>query len=160
MDEMDRVVATNRRARYEYEILQTYDAGLVLAGAEVKSLRTGRASLGEAYAAPAAGEIFLYNLHIGRYDKSATFHLDTRRPRKLLLNRAEINRIARAVAQKGVTLVPLKLYFSGGYAKVEIALARGKKKYDKREKIREKDENKQGWRAPPKKDERRRRRKR
>jgi SsrA-binding protein len=129
---MNRVVASNRRARYEYEILQTYDAGLVLAGAEVKSLRSGRASLG--------GEIFLYNLHIARYEKSAAYPLDTRRPRKLLLSRAEINRIARAVAQKGVTLIPLKIYFSRGYAKVEIALARGKRKYDKRDKILEEDE--------------------
>lgn len=137
---MNRVVASNRRARYEYEILQTYDAGLVLAGAEVKSLRAGRASLGDAYAAPEGGEIFLYNFHIARYDKSAAYPLDTRRPRKLLLSRAEINRIGRAVAQKGVTLVPLKIYFSRGYAKVEIALARGKRKYDKRDKIREEDE--------------------
>jgi SsrA-binding protein len=137
---MNRVVASNRRARYEYEILQTYDAGLVLAGAEVKSLRSGRASLGDAYAVPEGGEIFLYNLHIARYEKSAAYPLDTRRPRKLLLSRAEINRIARAVAQKGVTLIPLKIYFSRGYAKVEIALARGKRKYDKRDKILEEDE--------------------
>ncbi len=157
---MDRVVATNRRARYEYEILQTYDAGLVLAGAEVKSLRAGRASLGEAYGAPEGGEIFLYNFHITRYDKSPAFHLDPRRPRKLLLSRAEINRIARAISQKGVTLVPLKVYFSGGYAKVEIALARGKKKYDKRDKIREKDETIQDSRAVTDKDEPRGRRRR
>jgi len=142
---MEKVVATNRRARHDYEILHTYDAGLVLAGAEVKSLRAGRASLGDAYAAPEGGEIFLYNLHIGRYDKNTTSPLPTRRPRKLLLSRAEINRIARAVAQKGVTVIPLKIYFSRGYAKVEIALARGKKKYDKRDKIREKDEGRQRW---------------
>ncbi len=150
---MDRVVASNRRARYDFEILQTYDAGLVLAGAEVKSLRAGRASLGDAYAAPEGGEIYLYNLHIARYDNSTTEPLEPRRRRKLLLNRAEINRIMRAVAQKGLTLIPLKIYFSGGYAKVEIGLARGKRKYDKREKIREQDEIKQGWRPRPKKRE-------
>jgi SsrA-binding protein len=137
---MNRVVASNRRARYDYEILQTYDAGLVLAGAEVKSLRAGRASLGDAYAAPEGNELFLYNLYIARYDKSGAYPLDPRRPRKLLLGRADINRIARAVVQKGVTLIPLKIYFSRGYAKVEIGLARGKKRYDKRDKIREKDE--------------------
>jgi SsrA-binding protein len=150
---MDRVVASNRRARYDYEILQTYDAGLVLAGAEVKSLRAGRASLGDAYAAPEGGEIYLYNLHISPYEKSTAEPLEPRRPRKLLLNRAEINRIMRAVAQKGLTLIPLKIYFSGGYAKVEIALARGKRKYDKRDKIREQDETKQGWRPRNKKSE-------
>lgn len=142
---MDRVVGSNRRARHDYEILNTYEAGLVLTGAEVKSLRGGRVSLGDAYAAPEGGEIFLFNLHIARYDKSAPGATDTRRPRKLLLNRGEIDRIARAVDQKGVTIIPLKIYFSGGRAKVEIALARGKRKYDKRSKIREKDEEKQDW---------------
>jgi SsrA-binding protein len=142
---MDRVVGTNRRARHDYEILNTYEAGLVLTGAEVKSLRGGRVSLGDAYAAPERGEIFLFNLHIARYDKSAPGADDTRRPRKLLLNRGEIDRIARAVDQKGVTIIPLKIYFSGGRAKVEIALARGKRKYDKRERIKEKDEEKQDW---------------
>lgn len=142
---MDRVVGTNRRARHDYEILNTYEAGLVLTGAEVKSLRGGRVSLGDAYAAPEGREIFLFNLHIARYDKSTGGTDDTRRPRKLLLNRNEIDRIARAVDQKGVTIIPLKIYFSGGRAKVEIALARGKRKYDKRGKIREKDEEKQDW---------------
>ncbi len=155
---MNRVVASNRRARYDYEILQTYDAGLVLAGAEVKSLRAGRASLGEAYAAPEGGELFLYNLHIARYDKSGAYPLDPRRPRKLLLSRAEINRIARAVVQKGVTLIPLKIYFSRGYAKVEIGLARGKKRYDKRDKIREKDEIKLERRRRAEKDKPRKKR--
>ncbi|UCH77596.1 MAG: SsrA-binding protein SmpB [Candidatus Coatesbacteria bacterium] len=142
---MVKVVARNRRARHDYEILDTYEAGLVLTGAEVKSLRAGRASLTEAYAAPEGEEIFLYNLHISRYDKNTTAPVDTRRPRKLLLHRREIRRIARAVAQKGVTLIALKIYFSKGYAKIEIALARGKRKYDKRETIRELDEAKQSW---------------
>ncbi|MGD8717760.1 MAG: SsrA-binding protein SmpB [Candidatus Zixiibacteriota bacterium] len=142
---MDKTVASNRRARYDYEILQTYEAGLVLAGAEVKSLRGGRCSLGDSYAAPDNGEIYLHNLHIPRYDKSSADALNPRRRRKLLFNRGEINRIIRAVEQKGVTLIPLKIYFSGPYAKVEIALARGKAKYDKRAKIREKDEDKQNW---------------
>jgi SsrA-binding protein len=142
---MDRVVGTNRRARHDYEILQTYEAGLVLTGAEVKSLRGGRVSLGDAYASPEGRELFLHNLHIARYDKSAPGPDDTRRPRKLLLNRGEIDRIVRAVEQKGVTLIPLKVYFSGGRAKVEIALARGKRKYDKREDIKRRDEEKLGW---------------
>jgi SsrA-binding protein len=142
---MVKVVATNRRARHDYQILDTYEAGLVLTGAEVKSLRAGRTSLTEAYAAPEGEELFLYNLHIARYDKNTTAPVDTRRPRKLLLHRREIRRIARAVAQKGVTLIALKIYFSKGYAKIEIALARGKRKYDKRETIREIDEAKQSW---------------
>ena len=139
---MDRVVATNRRARHDYYILDTYEAGLVLAGAEVKSLRAGKVSLGDAYAAPKGHELFIFNLHIPPYDKNTTAPLSPRRPRKLLLSRAELRRIGRAVAQKGVTLVPLKIYFSRGYAKVEIALAQGKSKYDKRETIRAKDEEK------------------
>lgn len=138
--EHEKVIATNRRARYDYEILDTYEAGLVLAGAEVKSLRAGKVSLGDAYAAFEGRELFLYNLHIPHYKQNTTTALGTRRPRKLLLNRGEISRIFRAVEQKGVTLIPLKLYFQRGYAKVEIALARGKKKYDKRERIKEKDE--------------------
>ncbi len=142
---MERVVGTNRRARHEYHILDTYEAGLVLAGAEVKSLRAGKVSLGDAYAAPQGNEIFIFNLHIPPYDKNTTAPLSPRRPRKLLLSRGELRRIARAVAQKGVTLVPLKIYFSRGYAKVEIALARGKKKYDKRDIIRAKDEEILRW---------------
>jgi len=139
-DTTSRVVATNRRARHDYEILTTYEAGLALVGAEVKSLRAGKVSLGDAYAAPEGNELFLFNLHIPPYDKNTATPVEPRRRRKLLLHRAEINRIARAVAQKGVTLIPLKLFFTRGYAKVELALARGKKKYDKREKIREKDD--------------------
>lgn len=136
----DNVVATNRRARHDYEILSVYQAGIALAGSEVKSLRAGKVSLGDAYAVAENGEIFLTNLHIPPYDKNTTTPLDPRRRRKLLLHRAEINRISRAVAQKGVTIVPLRIYFDRGLAKVEIALARGKKKYDKREKIKAKDD--------------------
>ncbi len=138
--EGEKIVATNRRARYDYDIVDTYEAGLVLAGAEVKSLRAGKVTLGEAYAAPEGGEIFIFNLHIPPYDKNTAVPLSTRRRRKLLLSRGQIARIARAVDQKGVTLIPLKLYFKRGYAKVELALARGKKQYDKRDKIRDKDE--------------------
>jgi SsrA-binding protein len=138
---MSRPVATNRRARYDYEILATYEAGLVLAGAEVKSIRAGKVSLGEAYAAPENGEIFIHNLYVAPYEMDTGAGLDPRRPRKLLLNRQEIWRITRAVEQKGVTLIPLKLYFSRGYAKVELALARGKRQYDKRSKIKETDED-------------------
>ena len=136
----ERVIATNRRARYDYDILDTYEAGLVLAGAEVKSLRAGKVSLGDAYAAAEGRELYLFNLHIPTYDKNTTAPLATRRPRKLLLNRGEIARITRAVEQKGVTLIATKIYFHRGYAKIELALARGKKQYDKREKIKEKDE--------------------
>ncbi|GIX44522.1 MAG: SsrA-binding protein [Candidatus Sumerlaea sp.] len=134
-----RLIATNRRAHHDYHILDTIEAGLVLTGTEVKSLRAGKASLAEAYAGFERGEAYLYNMFINPYEKGNRYNHAERRPRKLLLHRSEINRLIGQVSQKGYTLVPLRLYFRGQHAKVELGLARGKKSYDKREDIKERD---------------------
>ena len=135
-----KVIATNRRARYEYEILDTLEAGVVLQGPEVKSLRAGRASLAESYATDRDGEIYLLNAHIAPYDPASRSGHAPRRPRKLLLRKRELNRLIGAVRREGMTLVPLSLYFNErGLAKVALALARGKKLYDKRASLKERD---------------------
>lgn len=129
-----KIVADNRRARFDYEILDTYEAGLALVGSEVKSLRQGRASLADSYAATERGELWLLNAHIPEYGLANRFNHEPKRPRKLLLHRREVDRLAGAVEREGLTVVPLKLYFNDrGRAKVELALARGKKLHDKRE---------------------------
>ena len=127
-------VATNRRARHDYEILETFEAGIALAGPEVKSLRQGRGNLQDAYAAVKDGELFLVNAYIPEYLQANRFNHETRRPRKLLLHRREIDRLSGGVLRDGLTIVPLRLFFNPrGRAKAEIALARGKKLHDKRE---------------------------
>ena len=129
-----RVVADNRRARFDYEILNTYEAGLVLVGSEVKSLRQGRASLADSYAAVNDGELWLVNAHIPEFKQANRLNHEPRRPRKLLLSKREIHRLSGGVQREGLTVVPLKVYFNErGMAKAEIALARGKKQHDKRE---------------------------
>jgi len=130
------VVARNRRASHDYEILETVEAGLVLLGPEVKSLRAGKASITEAYASIHKEEIFLREMHVPEYSHSGYAPHDPKRVRKLLLHRREIGKLAAAVAQRGLTLVPLQVYFRGGRAKVEIALVRGRKLHDKREKLK------------------------
>lgn len=142
-DKTRKLVATNRRARFEYELLDTYEAGLVLRGPEVKSLRAGKASLTDAYAVVRRGEAYLVNAHISPYEEAGRENADPRRERKLLLHRAEIARLAGDVSERGFTLVPLSLYFKDGRAKVELALARGKKLYDKRETIRRREEDRE-----------------
>ena len=142
-DSERRAIATNRRARFEYEILDTWEAGLALLGPEVKALRTGKANLSDAYATVRRGEAFLVNAHISPYEKAGRDNADPRRERKLLLHRREIARLQGAVAEKGLTLVPLKLYFKNGRAKVQIGLARGKRKYDKRQTIRRREEERE-----------------
>ncbi len=132
MNDSEKAVARNRRARYEYHIEETYEAGLALTGTEVKSLRAGRASIGEAYARVENGEVWLYHVHIPPYEAGSIFNHDPLRKRKLLLHRNEIRRLSGRVQQKGYTLVPLRLYFKRGMAKVELAVARGKRQYDKR----------------------------
>ncbi len=128
------VVADNRKARFNYEITETFEAGLQLVGTEVKSLREGKASLGDSYAGETGGELFLINAYIPEYQKASRFNHETRRPRKLLMHRREIGKLAGAVQRDGMTLVPLKLYFNErGIAKLELALARGKKVHDKRQ---------------------------
>ncbi|MEW6047969.1 MAG: SsrA-binding protein SmpB [Bacillota bacterium] len=136
-----RTVCENRKARHDYEILETMEAGLVLSGSEVKSLRLGRAQLRDAYARVANGELFLVGAHISAYQAGSPFDHDPVRPRKLLMHRREIARLAGRVAEKGLTLVPLRIYFNDrGLAKVELALARGRKVYDRREAIARRDE--------------------
>jgi SsrA-binding protein len=134
-----RVVTTNRKARHDYEILETLEAGLVLTGPEVKSLRAGRVSMSDAYGQIQDGEAFLINLHISPYDQAHHVDQDPRRRRKLLLHKREIRRLTGKIQERGLTLVPLRIYFRGPYAKVELALARGRKRYDKREAIARKD---------------------
>lgn len=138
-DEAIRVVARNRRASFLYEILETIEAGLALVGSEVKSVRAGKVTLTDAYAAPEGNEIFLFNLHIAVYEKSTIERPDPIRRRKLLLHRRQILRLAGKIRERGLTLIPVQVYFKGGRAKVELALARGKRKYDKREAIAKKD---------------------
>ncbi len=144
-----RIVARNRKARRDYEIEETYEAGIVLKGSEVKSLRAGRVSLDGAYAKVVDGEVFLYDMHIAPYDKSTahTGH-DPERPRKLLLKKREIARLAGKVAAAGYTLIPLSIYFNErGYAKVELAVARGRTKADKRRKLIEEEEERRAREA-------------
>jgi SsrA-binding protein len=130
-----RVVARNRRARFDYHIDDTYEAGLVLTGTEVKSLRDGRASIVDGYALVREGEVWLQGVHIPEYTQGTWTNHEPRRPRKLLLHRQEISRLIGKTKEKGVTLIPLSLYFKDGRAKVEIALARGKRAHDKRQDI-------------------------
>ncbi|MDP2619474.1 MAG: SsrA-binding protein SmpB [Hyphomicrobiales bacterium] len=133
-DPSRRIVAFNRKARHNYEILETVEAGLALTGSEVKSLREGKASIAEAYASPKNGELFLLNATIPVYAQAGRFNHEERRDRKLLLHKRQIARLIGAVRREGMTLVPLRLYFSDrGIAKLELALARGKKLHDKRE---------------------------
>ncbi|GGK15578.1 SsrA-binding protein [Pilimelia terevasa] len=134
-----KVVASHKRARHDYEILDTYEAGLALTGTEVKSLRAGRASLVDAFAQDRGRELFLYGMHIPVYDHGTWTNHEPRRTRKLLLKRLEIDRLVTRVRENGLTLVPLQLYFSDGWAKVEIGLARGKKAYDKRQDLAKRD---------------------
>jgi SsrA-binding protein len=142
-----KAVATNRKARHDYHILDVIEAGIVLTGTEVKTLREGRASLVDGYATIDGGEAWLENVHIPEFFQGSwTNHL-TRRKRKLLLNRVEIDRLAGKVSQSGLTLVPLSLYFKDGRAKVEIALARGKKDYDKRQTLKEAQDKREVARA-------------
>ncbi len=133
----DRLVASNKRARYDYEILETLEAGLVLTGTEVKSLRAGQADLTGGYARLEGEEVWLYDIHIPPYRQGGYANHEPKRRRKLLLNRREVKKLIGKTAQKGVTLIPLRLYFQAGWAKVEIALARGRVKGDKRQRLAE-----------------------
>lgn len=136
----------NRRARYEYLVLETYEAGIMLEGAEVKSIREGKANIVDAYARVDQGEIFLFGMYVAPYS-FAHEELDTTRRRKLLLHHREIDEITRASAERGMTLVPLQLYFKDGRVKVELAIARGKRSYDKRQAIKERDDKRETQRA-------------
>lgn len=133
-----KIVCQNRKARHDYHIAEVLEAGMVLLGPEVKSLREGRGNLTDSYARVKKGEVFLYNMHISPYPYAHYVQLDPVRPRKLLLNKREIKRLIGKTEEKGYTLVPTKVYFARGRAKVELALAKGKRKYDKRKALKEK----------------------
>lgn len=136
-DERRRVIATNRKARHDYAVLETYEAGIELRGSEVKSLREAKAQLQDAYGSVDAGQLYLRGAHINPYDPAAHENHDPTRARRLLMHRAEIRRIMGKLEESGLTLVPLSLYFKDGRVKVELALVRGRKSYDKRDKIDE-----------------------
>lgn len=142
-----KVIASNRKAHHDYTILDTYEAGMALTGTEVKSLRAGRASLVDAFAQERNGEIFLYGMHIPEYAQGTWTNHEPRRTRKLLLKRHEINRLIGKLRESGLTLIPLSVYFSNGWAKVELGLAKGKKAYDKRQALARRDAEREMRRA-------------
>ena len=138
-----KLISANRRARFNYEVRETFEAGLALVGSEVKSLRSHGASIGESYAAIKEGEVWVMGMHIAPYSYARDGGHDPIRPRKLLLHRREIDRIASRVAERGLTLVPLRLYFKDGKAKMEVALAKGRSKMDKRQVIKEREQRRE-----------------
>jgi SsrA-binding protein len=140
-------VATNRQARFRYELLERWETGIALQGSEVKSLRDGKANLKDAYALVRDGEIWLHNVHIAPYAPAAGDGHEPERPRKLLMHKEEIERLIGKTQERGLTLVPTRIYFSGSRAKVELALARGKEQRDKRETIREREQSREMERA-------------
>ena len=142
-DQRNRLIAQNKKARHDYLIEDTFEAGMVLQGTEVKSLRAGRASLVDGFVDLDNGEVWLHGVHIPEYAQGTWTNHAARRKRKLLLNRAEITKLERKVGDKGFTIVPLSLYFKDGRAKVEIALAKGKKEYDKRHSLAERQANRE-----------------
>ena len=138
-----RLIANNKKAYHDYFIEDTYEAGIELAGTEVKSLRMGKCSIKEAFVRIQNGEVYIYGMHVNPYEKGNIFNKDPLRPRKLLMHKAEINKLTGKIAEKGFTLVPLQVYLKGSLVKVEIGLARGKKLYDKREDIAKKDQRRE-----------------
>jgi SsrA-binding protein len=147
-DDQDALIARNKRARFDYHILDTWEAGIVLQGTEVKALRDGRANLTDAYGIVKDGELFLLNLHVGQYEQGGVaFNHDPTRTRKLLLHKKEIRKLIGAVERQGLTLVPLDLHFSKGRVKVTIALGKGKKLHDKRDDLKKRDDEREMQRA-------------
>lgn len=145
--ENTKTVATNRKARFNYEILETYEAGIELKGTEVKSIRAGKVNLGEGYASIDNGEVLLKQVHISPYEQGNIFNVDPLRVRKLLMHKYEIKKLIGEVTQKGYSLIPLSMYLKRGKVKVQLALARGKKNYDKREDLAKKDAQRKIQRA-------------
>src|SRR5512138_638746 len=143
----DGVLSSNRKARFDYHIEETYEAGIALLGSEVKSIRQGKANLRDSYAAFEQGELYLHNCHVSPYESASRFAPDPLRPRKLLMRREEMRRLVGRVEEKGLTLVPLSLYLKGPYVKVSLALARGKRQYDRREDIKEREAEREVARA-------------
>ena len=143
----DRPIAVNRKAYYDYEVLERVEAGLALKGTEIKSIRAGRVNIREAFAKPEGGELWLMNAHISPYFAGGPYNHDPIRPRKLLLHRDQISNLIGSVSQKGLTVVPLRLYIKNHVAKVELGLVRGKRQYDKRRAIIERDKDREARRA-------------
>ena len=141
-----KLIANNKKAYHDYFILDTYEAGIALAGTEVKSLRMGKCSIKESFIRIENGEIFIYGMHISPYEKGNIFNKDPLRVRKLLLHKSEINKLLSKIKEKGMAIVPLRVYFSGSLVKVEIGLAKGKKLYDKRDDIAKKDQKREAER--------------
>lgn len=139
MVEGRKIVAENRKARHDYSIEETYEAGISLVGTEVKSIRQGKANLKDSYALIENGEIILYNMHVSPYEKGNIYNKDPLRVRKLLLNKREISKLASYVSQKGYSLIPLSMYLTRGYVKLDLAVAKGKRQYDKRDDMATKD---------------------
>jgi SsrA-binding protein len=144
---VEKVISTNRKARHDYHIEESYEAGIALTGTEVKSVRNARVNLKDSYAKVEGNELFLYNMHISPYEQGNRFNHDPLRVRKLLMHRVEIRRLTGKIKEKGYALIPLKIYLTRGRVKVEIGLARGKKLYDKRRDIAEKDSKREMERA-------------
>jgi SsrA-binding protein len=142
-----KTVVQNRKARHEYHILDTWEAGIALQGTEVKALRQGRANLQDSFARITGGEMWLYNLHISPYEQGNRFNHDPLRPRKLLMHRNELRKLVGQVEQKGLTIVPLDIHFSRGIAKINLALVRGKQLHDKRQTLKERDDQRDMQRA-------------
>lgn len=142
-----KTLAVNRKARFNYEIIDRIEAGLVLLGTEIKAMREGRADLSDAYARPDNGELWLANAHIGPYSAGSVYNHEPKRARKLLLHKDQIDRLASAVSERGLTVVPLRLYLKRGRAKVELGVARGRKQYDKRRAIVERDREREAQEA-------------
>jgi len=145
--EGQQVVARNRKARHQFEVLETLEAGMELRGPEVKSIRAGHVSFQDAFARVERGEVWLHNLHISPYEQANRFNVDPTRPRKLLLGKQEIRHLASKVDEKGLTLVPLDIHFSRGFAKLTLAVGRGKKLHDKRETLKRREQEREAQRA-------------
>ena len=143
----DRIAVQNRRVRHEYHVLETWETGIVLQGTEVKSLRDGKANLQDSFARLDGGELWLYNLHVSPYEMGNRFNHDPLRPRKLLMHRSQLRKLVGQVEQKGLTLVPLDIHFTGGLAKVNLALVKGKRLHDKRDALRERADQRDVERA-------------
>ena len=137
------VLATNRKALRDYHVMETVEAGVALAGTEIKSVRRRNISLEDSFARIDGGEVFLYNMHVGPYEQGGRYNLEPKRLRKLLLHRRQIERLHGLLSQKGLSLVPLRLYLKGGFAKIELAVGKGKKLYEKRDTIREREVDRQ-----------------
>ncbi len=151
MGEGEKILAANRKARFDYHIIDTFEAGLVLTGAEIKSMRSGEMSIGESYVRPERGELYLLNAHIQPYSHSGDKEYDPRRPRKLLMHRREIDRLIRELEAKGTTIVPLQVHLRKGRAKIQIGLGKGKAAPDKRQDIKKREINREIARAMSKK---------